>query len=67
MKIILNDQTLNLSDSLMNIAEFLSSQSIPLGGTAVAVNNRLITRSNWELTFLKDGDVVTVISAAFGG
>ncbi|WP_304382355.1 sulfur carrier protein ThiS [uncultured Duncaniella sp.] len=67
MNIVINNQKVELADKIINVADLLTERNIPLGGTAVAVNNHLITRMNWNMTFIKDGDVVTIISAAFGG
>lgn len=36
-------------------------------GTAIAVNERIISRPLWENTTLKEGDKVIIIKAAFGG
>ncbi|MBM7038619.1 sulfur carrier protein ThiS [Vibrio ulleungensis] len=34
---------------------------------AIAVNNRVIPQSQWNLTSLSDGDVVSVFNAIAGG
>ena len=38
-----------------------------LKGVAVAVNERVITRSGWEEHVVKDGDKVLIIKATQGG
>lgn len=67
MTIKINNEHVELSEVTLNVSEILTLRNIPLGGTAVAINNKLITRSNWDMTTVKDGDNLTVISAAFGG
>lgn len=67
MYIILNNEKIQLSSDDMNITEILESRHIPLNGTAVAINDRLVVRSKWENTIPDEGDRITLISAAFGG
>lgn len=67
MRITINNQPVELSESEITLDELMTIRNIPAGGTAVAVNNRLITRSNWFATNIKEGDCLTIISAAFGG
>lgn len=49
------------------IAALAQSLSLPERGVALAVNNRVIPRANWEDTQLAEGDNITIIKAAFGG
>lgn len=67
MKITLNNRIIELPQYGMNIVELLKSQQIPTQATAIAVNQKIVRRDNWEITHLKENDSVTVISAAFGG
>jgi len=55
-----------------NASEFLSdilnaNSFIQLKGIAVAVNNRVIPRSNWEKYQLNENDKITIITATQGG
>ena len=36
-------------------------------GIAVAVNNIVIPKSNWEITLLKENDSILIINASQGG
>lgn len=36
-------------------------------GVAVAVNGEVVTRSSWEITALREGDRVEVLTAVQGG
>lgn len=49
------------------IQQLAQELALPERGVALAVNNRIITRSTWEETPLHEGDDVTIIKAAFGG
>lgn len=49
------------------IQQLAQELALPERGVALAVNNRIITRSAWEETPLQEGDDVTIIKAAFGG
>lgn len=67
MLININNEPVEITSESINISALLHIRNIAEGGTAVAVNDRLVTRSSWESTKLHDGDCVTIISAAYGG
>ena len=48
-------------------AQLMTERGVKPGGTAIALNNRIVRHENWETTKLNDGDSITLISAAFGG
>lgn len=49
------------------VAQLAASLELPERGVAVAVNNRIIPRPQWDSEALKEDDQVTIIKAAFGG
>lgn len=51
----------------VTVAELLRQQEFPSQGVAVAVDNRLVPRTEWERRELSDGAKVTVIRAVCGG
>lgn len=63
----INNVKTDLPNDYMNLLELLEWKGITKGGTAVAVNNKIVKHENWSLTHFSEGDTVTVISAAFGG
>lgn len=65
--IIVNGSPVSLPDEVKTVAQLLEWKNIPTGGTAVAVNSRLVTAANHKTAILAEGDVVTIISAAYGG
>lgn len=67
MLVYINNKPSNLPDEITNIVQLLDFLNIKRGGTAVAVNNKLIINSKWDQIRLKEKDNVTIISAAFGG
>lgn len=67
MRIYVNDQPKALSDAVTTVEELLTSMGVPAGGTAVAVNGKIVTKNQWSLKQLEEGDRVMVISAAYGG
>lgn len=68
MKITLNTKTVELdSPARPTLQELLATSGVPQSGIAVALNNRVIKRADWESTILADGDSVTVITAICGG
>lgn len=66
MKILVNNIETEVPDNC-NVSTCLEQCAIPFDGTAVAVNNSLVRHSNWSTHILKNGDSLTVISAAYGG
>ncbi|WP_301743769.1 sulfur carrier protein ThiS [uncultured Duncaniella sp.] len=67
MRIYFNNRPIDLADENITVAELLRQQNVKSGGTAVAVNNKIVTHDIWEIKQICDGDSVMVISAAFGG
>ena len=46
---------------------FSQKLELPLQGVAVALNNRMIPRSQWAEQEIKEGDSLVIIKAACGG
>ena len=66
MELNLNDQLLTVAPEV-TIPELLNSIGSPLYGVAVAVNDTVVPRSDWELFRFSERDNVLVIKAASGG
>lgn len=65
MKIRINNKETDVqAESLLDLAKELS---LPERGVAVAVNNRMISRTDWQQTALKDDDNIVIIKAVCGG
>lgn len=67
MNIILNSQPVSLPSDGMTVADLVAWRNIKPQGTAIALNDKIVKKENWELTKLSELDRITVISAAFGG
>ncbi len=67
MTITINKTPVELSDEFITIAELMELRDIKRGGTAIALNDKIVKHENWNSTRLSDGDRLTIISAAFGG
>ena len=46
-----------------SLQELATEISLPEKGVAVAVNNRMVTRADWNHTAINDGDNIVVIKA----
>lgn len=66
MTIHLNGESREISDH-QSIHALIEVLAVPANGTAVAVNDRVVPRSNWGSHLLQDQDRVLVIRAAQGG
>ena len=65
MKLIINDEIKNLA--VTSIASLLTALEQPEKGIAVAVNQVIITRQNWDDFQLSENDQVTLFQAIAGG
>lgn len=55
-------------DTNLTLQEFLSQQNLDnKKGVAVAVNDSIVTRSNWSTLHLSENDSILIISATKGG
>ena len=50
-----------------SLQELATEILLPEKGVAVAVNNRMVTRADWNHTAINDGDNIVVIKALCGG
>lgn len=67
MTIIYNNQSLQLPDKDITVADLANMKDVPKQGAAIAVNDKLIKRDLWNSTKLNSMDQITVIVSAYGG
>ena len=65
MKIKINNKETEVNAT--TLSELTAELSLPEKGVAVAVNNRMVTRADWNQTEVKEGDNIVVIKAVCGG
>ena len=65
MKIKINNKETEVNATILS--ELAAELSLPEKGVAVAVNNRIVTRADWNQTEVKEGDNIVVIKAVCGG
>ncbi len=66
IKIVLNKKEIELKDN-STITMLIENMSIETTGIAIAVNNKVIRRNEWQNYILKNNDIVIVIKAVCGG
>jgi sulfur carrier protein len=67
MEVILNHNRTELKESA-SLFELLQSQNLSdKKGIAVAVNNKVVPRNNWNSHSLNQNDTITIIKATQGG
>ena len=66
MHVYINNEKVELSDG-STLAEVLSLRGLDAPGTAVAVDNRVVLRTDRAAYRLTDGARIVVIKAACGG
>ena len=65
MKLKVNDK--EVETGATTLSQFSQEQNLPTSGIAVAVNNRMIPRTEWDAFILNDGDSILIIKAVCGG
>lgn len=66
MQIIVNQEAKEVED-VISLEAFLKQQSIPTNGTAVAINQEIIPKNEWDTYLIKANDNLTIIRATQGG
>jgi sulfur carrier protein len=67
MKVIINDNPIILNGSKTLEQAILNSGVTDFKGLAIAVNNTVIPRTNWNACNLNENDTITIIRATQGG
>lgn len=65
MKLKVNDQEVEIGATTLSL--FSLEQNLPATGIAVAVNNRMVPRAEWDSYTLNEGDRILIIKAVCGG
>lgn len=66
MKVLVNNKETELS-AQATIAGMRLALQLPDKGIAIAVNNKMIPRTEWDAFALKENDNIVIIKAACGG
>jgi sulfur carrier protein len=66
MNVKINGVATEVADGA-SVAEVAAANGVGATGSAIAVNDKLVRRTDWEQTMLADGDDVVIIKAAYGG
>ena len=67
MNVYLNSEIVSIEDN-SSLESLLQENSLAIKkGIAVAINNRIVPKNNWNVTPLEENDKVLVISATKGG
>ena len=65
MRLKVNDKEVETGAS--NLSLFFQEQNLPATGIAIAVNNRMVPRTEWDSYVLHEGDSILIIKAVCGG
>ena len=65
MKLKVNDK--EVETGATNLSQFSQEQNLPTTGIAVAVNQRMVPRTEWDSYTLNEGDNIIIIKAVCGG
>lgn len=66
MKVLVNNKETELAQG-NHITDLVSQLQLPTQGVAIAVNNRMVPRTQWAEHILQENDKLVVIKAACGG
>ena len=69
MKLIVNgkEKFFDFNNDKINLMEFLSLNSYSIDYIAVAINLEFVPKSQYKLTYLKDGDDIEIVTPMQGG
>ena len=67
MRIQINGEQREISQSSLSLDELLDKLSLPPQRIAVELNKTMVPRSLWEKTTLKDGDQIEIVHFVGGG
>ena len=67
MKLFVNQKEFLTDSDRLTVEELLNEIQSHKPGVAVAVNDKVVRKANWNSTFLAEGDQITVITAVCGG
>jgi len=66
IQITVNENSVEV-DPQCNIEQLLTQLESPLKGSAIAVNQKIISRSEWATYLLQENDQVSLFQAIAGG
>ncbi len=66
MKVQVNNKEVEIS-STATLTQLTALLELPTQGIAIAVNNKMIPRNEWENLALQENDHLVIIKAACGG
>ncbi|WP_196221526.1 sulfur carrier protein ThiS [Sansalvadorimonas verongulae] len=67
MQITVNNQIHELDDIAITLTQLLNQMNVPEAGTAIARNQNVVPRSQWDESTLENGDQILIIRATAGG
>ncbi|MCB0409762.1 MAG: sulfur carrier protein ThiS [Flavobacteriales bacterium] len=66
MDVTLNNNTIQINEST-TVEQLIMEQNISSKGIAIALNNQVISKNDWQKTELKENDNIIIITATQGG
>lgn len=66
MKVLVNNKETELAEG-STVADLARQLELPAQGVAIALHNRMVTRTQWEEQTLQPDDSLVIIKAACGG
>ncbi len=66
MTVKINNQQKNISDN-SSVTSLLQQLQQPENGIAVAINQQIITKTDWTTKIINNGDDILIIQATQGG
>ncbi|MGL5684079.1 MAG: sulfur carrier protein ThiS [Marinifilaceae bacterium] len=66
IKVYINDHEITIQ-ATSTLSDALASSNVDAVQCAVAINQRIVSRAQWDTTSLTDGDKILIIKAVQGG
>ena len=66
MKVQVNNKEVEMTPA-STLTQLAAQLELPVQGIAIAVNNKMVPRTQWNDTILNENDSLVIIKAACGG
>ncbi|PSW19388.1 thiamine biosynthesis protein ThiS [Photobacterium sanctipauli] len=66
IQLLVNDKSVGVAEGA-TLVDLLNQLDMPLPATAVALNDDIVARTEWETTVLNTGDRIALFQAIAGG
>jgi len=64
--VIVNENLIEIEENT-SISQLLQKTNTAINGIAIAINNKIVSKTNWETQQFNNNDIILIIKATQGG